>query len=186
MASATSTVNMWGLGYSMLARKQSWTFARFELLGKNLKGHHHSIDAPGFNSLDVVPGEGVPCLFDVSQSRFQGHWVKTAWHQIFAVQRRIIRPKDCNSWMGWLRSTVPNSNTPKLHPEKDQRENYQVVWKTEATFRPTWLASESIINSLQFQLLTDFVLWFFQASNEIQAVLQTFPKHSLIAAAWLK
>lgn len=83
MASATSTVNMWGLGYSMLARKQSWTFARFELLGKNLKGHHHCIDAPGFNSLDVVPGEGVPCLFDVSQSRFQGHWVKTAWHKHF-------------------------------------------------------------------------------------------------------
>lgn len=44
------------------------------------------------------------------------------WRQhdinIFAVQRRIIRPKDCNSWMGWLRSTVPNSKHSKASSRK--------------------------------------------------------------------
>ena len=152
---------------------------------ENLKGQHLWIDVQVSTALMLYLERVFPaCLM------FPNHVSKgIGWRQHdikFLLLRRIIRPKDCNSWMGWLRSTVPNSSTPKLHSEKDQRENYQVVWKTEATFRPTWLVPESIINSVQSQLLTDFVSWFFQASNEIQAVLQAFPKHSLIAAAWLK
>ena len=153
-------------------------------VGKNWKSKH-LCRCSGFNSLDVVPGEGAPCLFDVSQSLFQalGEDSMTSHCSEANNQTEGLQQLDA------LAKIKSSGLVLRIFIHKKIREHYRPVEKrkTEATFRPsTWLVPESINNSLQFQLLTDFVLWSFRASNEIQAVLHTFPKHSLIAAAWLK